>query len=73
MAGIAHLNNENYYMTRNQIKKMILDLLGQADYDLMKSFLPETAEDPECSAKKLEELISMAEKHINKSNKIVKK
>lgn len=49
---------------------MILDILGQADYDLMKSFLPETAEEPEYSAEKLEELIDMAEKHINKTMKL---
>lgn len=58
-------------MTRKQIRDMILALLGRADYDLMKSFLPETAEEPEYAAEELEELIDLAENHINKVNKKV--
>jgi len=53
-------------MNREKIKEMILDILGQADYDLMKSFLPETAEEPEYAEEQLEKLINIAQKHLKK-------
>lgn len=56
-------------MTRNQIKKMIMDVLAVADYDLMKAFLPETAEEPEYAEAEMENLIDIAAKHINAPKK----
>lgn len=56
-------------MTRDQIKTMILMILGQVDYDLLKSFLPETAEEPEYAEEELNKLIDETEKFINKSEK----
>jgi hypothetical protein len=56
-------------MTREQIKEMIMDLLGQVDYDIMKSYLPECSEDPEGSAESMERLIDLCKKHIKGSKK----
>lgn len=53
-------------MTRNKIKEMIMALLGQADYDVAKSFDPETAEESERCEEEMEKLINIAEKYINK-------
>ena len=39
-------------MNKQQIKAMIIDILGTADYDLAKSFDPETAEEPEYAEEK---------------------
>jgi len=60
-------------MTRDQIKDMIMAILGQADYDLMKSYDPETAEEPEYAESEMEHLIDLAEKHVKKANKPKKK
>ena len=56
-------------MTRDEIKDLIMVILGQADYDLYKSFLPECAEEPEYSAAELERLIDTVEKHLKKLDK----
>lgn len=56
-------------MTRDQIKKMVLDIISEADYDLGKSFDPKLAEEPEYAEEALDRLIDMAEKHINKASK----
>lgn len=60
-------------MTRDQIKDMVLAILGQADYDLMKGYMPETAEDPEYAAESLEGLIDTAEKYLRKAGNLSKK
>lgn len=58
-------------MNRNEIKKLIMVILGQADYDLMKSYDPKTAEEPECAEKEMESLIDTVEEHLKKiKNKI---
>jgi hypothetical protein len=46
---------------------MIINLLGQVDYDIMKSYLPECSEDPEGAAEHMEELINLVEKHFEES------
>jgi len=51
-------------MNRNKIKQMIMDILGQADYDLMKSYDPETAEEPESAEENMEKLINIVEKYL---------
>lgn len=56
-------------MTRIQIKEMIISLLGQVDYDLMKSYKPETAEDPEYAEECMEKLIDLVASHLKKSIK----
>lgn len=56
-------------MTRDEIKDLIMVILGQADYDLYKSFLPECAEEPEYSAAELERLIDTVEEHLKKLEK----
>jgi hypothetical protein len=56
-------------MTRDQIKKMVLEVISQADYDLGKCYDPKTAEEPEYVQEELESLIDTAEKHIKKATK----
>jgi hypothetical protein len=53
-------------MNRNEIKKLIMIILGQADYDLMKSYDPKTAEEPEYAEKEMESLIDTVEEHLKK-------
>lgn len=52
-------------MTRDEIKELIMVILGQADYDLMKAFDPETAEEPEYAESEMERLIDTVENHLN--------
>lgn len=54
-------------MNRDQIREMIMVILGKVDYDLMKSFLPELSEDPEETDETMEELISLVEKHLKRA------
>ena len=51
-------------MTRARIKEMIMNLLGEVDYDIMKSYLPNCSEDPEGSAEHMEEMIDLVERHL---------
>lgn len=56
-------------MTRNEIKDLIMVILGQADYDLMKAYDPETAEEPEYAESEMERLIDTVEEHLKKLEK----
>lgn len=56
-------------MTRDEIKDLIMAILGQADYDLMKAFDPETAEEPEYAESEMERLIDTVEEHLKKLEK----
>lgn len=51
-------------MTRSKAKLLIMELLCRADYDLWKSYNPETAEDPEYAEEKMEELIDIVLNNI---------
>ena len=53
-------------MTRKEIKDLIMVILGQADYDLMKSYDPETAEEPEYAESEMEKLIDTVVDHLKK-------
>lgn len=44
-------------------------ILGQADYDLMKAYDPETAEEPEYAESEMERLIDTVEEHLKKKTK----
>ena len=55
-------------MNRTQIKDLIFLILGQADYDLAKSYDPETAEEPDYAAENLEELIDVVAQFFEKLN-----
>lgn len=46
-------------MNRHQIRELIMLILYQADYDLAKSYDPETAEEPEYATERMDELISL--------------
>lgn len=56
-------------MTRKEIKDLIMVILGQTDYDLMKAFDPETAEEPEYAAEEMERVISFVQKYLKKTQK----
>jgi len=56
-------------MTRNEIKDLIMVILGQADYDLMKAYDPETAEEPEYAESEMERLIDTVVEHLKKLEK----
>ena len=56
-------------MTRNEIKDLIMVILGQADYDLMKAYDPETAEEPDYAESEMERLIDTVESHLKKLDK----
>lgn len=51
-------------MTDKQIRKMILAILNEADYDLAKSFDPNLSEDPESSEATMRAMVKIAAKHI---------
>ncbi|NJO03702.1 MAG: hypothetical protein HC880_20335 [Bacteroidia bacterium] len=60
-------------MTRSEIKDLIMVILGQTDYDLMKAYDPETAEEPEYAEDQMERLIDTVEDHLKKlAKKLVK-
>lgn len=56
-------------MTRDEIKDLIMVILGQADYDLMKAYDPETAEEPDYAESEMERLIDTVDSHLKKSEK----
>lgn len=53
-------------MTRNEIKKLIMLILGQCDYDLMKAYDPKTAEEPEYAKESMDRVIDVVEEHLKK-------
>lgn len=56
-------------MDRDQIKELVLAIIGKIDYDLAKGFDPETAEEPEYAEEELERLITFTDKLLKKLNK----
>ena len=56
-------------MTRKEIRELIMVILGQVDYDIMKSYDPETAEEPEYAEESMERVIDVVEKHLKKAEK----
>ena len=56
-------------MSEKQIKKkMILDILGEIDYDTAKNYLKATAEEPEYVKENMQKLVIIVQKHIKKAN-----
>lgn len=51
-------------MNRKEIKKLLLVILEHVDYDIYKSYIPETAEEPEYAKEQMESLINVAEEHL---------
>jgi hypothetical protein len=60
-------------MNRNEIKDLIMVILDQADYDLMKSYDPEIAEEPDNAEANMERLIDTVENHFNPKPKKTRK
>ena len=54
-------------MNREQIKAMVLGVITSYDYDAYKSLVPELAEEPEFAEQALDEMIDIAESHINEA------
>lgn len=55
-------------MTRKEIKKMLLEIIAQLDYDIYKSFLRSSSEDWEEAKEEMNQLIKIAKKHIKRAN-----
>jgi len=47
---------------------MILDILGEIDYDTAKNYLKATAEEPEYVKENMQKLVIIVQKHIKKAN-----
>lgn len=60
-------------MNRNEIKSLLMVVLGQVDYDIMKSYDPKTAEEPEQAKEEMEKLIDIVEDHLKISERIKNK
>lgn len=43
---------------------MLIELLGEIDYDIMKSYIPETAEEPERVDERMNKLVKIVEKYL---------
>lgn len=52
--------------TDKQLRALILDIIGEADYDLAKSFDPDLSEDPEETEHTMQAMIGIARKHVAK-------
>jgi hypothetical protein len=53
----------------NALRAMILDILGEADYDLAKSFDPELSEDFESSERTMGRMVDIADRHLTAMGK----
>ena len=51
-------------MTNQEARDLILMILGEADYDLVKSFDPELSEDPEEAEHTMRRLIDIVHHHV---------
>lgn len=51
-------------LTNKQIDAMVLDLIGEVDYDIAKSFDPECAEEPESIPERKAALRAIVRKHL---------
>lgn len=51
-------------MTDLQVKNLLMALLHQIDYDIAKSFDPETAEEPEYAEQEMQRLIKFYKNYI---------
>lgn len=56
-------------MNNTQAQDMIMELLGEVDYDVMKSLDPETAEEPEEAERQMKRLIKIVQRHIKNHSK----
>ena len=56
-------------MTRREIDRMLHELLGVIDYDIAKSFRPETSEEPEAIPQRMAQLRRIVTKHLNDSER----
>jgi hypothetical protein len=52
-------------MTDNEAHKLILDLIGEFDYDHVKYFDPEISEDPQGAEYVMKRLIKIVHKHTS--------
>ena len=51
-------------MTKFKIRKMLLELIEELDYDHYKHFLPDCSEDPEAAEQQMQRLIEIVRKYI---------
>jgi hypothetical protein len=60
-------------LKREDLKDFIMEILSHVDYDIAKSYDPETAEEPEYAESEMETLLDFAEKQLTKIEKKSKK
>ena len=56
-------------MTDKEARALVLALLGEADYDLAKSFDPKLSEDPEESERGMARMVKLVQRHVTKAAK----
>ena len=52
-------------MTRERIEQMVWEMLEAIDYDIAKSYNPETTEDPEYAKAAFEDLVDIVEDYVD--------
>jgi hypothetical protein len=53
-------------LSDDKLREIVMDLMKEADYDLYKSLVPETAEDPEAAEERVNDLKEILRKHLTK-------
>jgi hypothetical protein len=51
-------------MSETKMRKMLLEIVKEVDYDIWKNYIPETAEEPELAEERLNDLVSITKKYI---------
>ena len=51
-------------MQDEDIKRMVLDIIGEVDYDICKDYCVERAEEPELVAGRLDKLVEIVRTHL---------
>lgn len=56
-------------MKKDEIRAMLLDVLGEVDYDVAKSYDKDTAEEPDTVDERMNKLIAIAQRHMKKASR----
>ena len=54
----------------DDIEKLVIAIIEEADYDMAKNLDPETAEEPEFAVEQLSRLVDVADKELQSFNTI---
>jgi len=53
-------------MNEKEIRKMLIDIIAEVDYDISKFYDPETSEDPETAEESMQDLVLIVKKYMSK-------